>query len=286
MRELLSSILVCALAGATGCDVDQREPSGSAPGACEGNACAGSAGTDPAGPPGTGAAIGAGGTLAGAGGSAPAPDLGGSGAPGAGGSATASGSGGASGVGGAGDSMAPAPGVEDPSPCATELLQNGSFESGVAPWAEFFPGPDPVISSEELSAEQGTTAKTGEFLAWFGGVPDETTRVSQTVTVPEGTLALVVSGYRRFISRETQPANFVDRMTLRFVRGLDIVRELEEWGNQDASPDAEWELFSQRIDAAEYIGQQLTLQLESSMGSAPDSNFFFDDLSLIAECTP
>lgn len=290
MRALLSSIVVCALAGVIGCDLDQRQLSG-APDTCAGNDCvdgdqsAGSAGT------GAGAAGGGGGGVGGSsgvGGSVATPELGGSGTPGAGGTASPSGSGGtsASGSGGTGEPSSPEPGVQNPSPCATELLQNGGFEAGVAPWAEFFPGPDPVISSETLSADQGTTAKTGEFLAWFGGVPDETTRVSQTFTVPEGTLALVVSGYRRFISRETQPANFVDRMTLRFVRGLTTVRELEDWGNQDASPDAEWQLFSQRIDAAEYIGQELTFQLESSMGPTPDSNFFFDDLSLIAECTP
>lgn len=288
MRALVSSILTCALAGAAGCDLDQRQLSGPTPAACEGAACAEPDGEAPTGAGGSagGSAVveGSGGT---GGSSATSPAVGNGGTPGGSGSEVASGSGGSTpgGVGGTTSEPSPAPGVDDGSECATELLQNGGFESGVAPWAEFAPG-EPVISSETLSAAQGTTAKTGEFLAWFGGVPDETTRVSQSVTVPEGTLALVVSGYRRFISRETQPANFVDRMTLRFVRGLDVVLELGDWGNQDASPDAEWVLFSQRIPAAEYVGQELTLQLESTMGPAPDSNFFFDDLSLIAECTP
>ena len=286
MRALVSSILTCALGGAVGCDLDQRQLSGPTPADCEGADCADSAGNAPTGAGGSAGSSavveGSGGT----GGSAMSPGAGSGGAPGADGSELASGSGGASPGGVDGSSEpSPSPGVDVGSECATELLQNGSFESGVAPWAEFAPG-EPVISSETLSANQGTTARTGEFLAWFGGVPDETTRVSQTVTVPEGTLALVVSGYRRFISRETQPANFVDRMTLRFVRGLDVVLELEDWGNQDASPDAEWVLFSQRIPAADYVGQELTLQFESTMGPAPDSNFFFDDLSLIAECTP
>jgi hypothetical protein len=289
MRALVPSVVFCALAAATACDLDQRQLNGAAPAACEGSECAEGDAEGPAtSAAGTG---GAGGSTveqggSGAGGSAASPAAGGSGAPGAGGSEVATGSGGStpSGAGGTGEPL-PAPGMDDGPSCATELLANGSFESGVAPWAEFAPG-EPVISSEALSANEGTRAKTGEFLAWFGGVADETTRVSQTFTVPEGTLALVLSGYRRFISKETQPANFVDRMTIRFVRGLDTVLELEEWGNQDAAPDAEWELFSQRIPAEPYVGQALTLQLESSIGPAPDSNFFFDDLSLSAECTP
>lgn len=288
MRAPVSFIALCALLAATGCDVEERRLGSPAPGDCAASECpegdvdapmgAGGASDGSTAAPGSG----------GAGGSAASAAAAGSGgALGAGGSTVAGGSGGAS-LGGTGGTSEPppAPGVGEGTPCATELLENGGFESGVAPWAEFYPGEDPIIYSETLSAEQGTTAKTGEFLAWFGGVPDEITRLSQTVTVPVGTLALVVSGQRRFISRETQPANFVDRMTLRFVRGLETVLELEDWGNQDASPDAEWELFSLRIPAAEYVGQELTLQLESSMGPAPDSNFFFDDLSLIAECTP
>lgn len=284
MRGLVSSLLACALAGAAGCDLDQRQLSGPAPANCEGADCA-NAEVQPPGAAGGGGENTVGEGSSGVGGST-SPAAGASGMPGAGGTADASGAGGSS-PNGAGGTSDPSPAPDDNgSTCATELLQNGGFETGVAPWAEFYPGPDPVISSETLSATQGTTARTGEFLAWFGGVPDETTRVSQTVTVPEGTLALVVSGYRRFITRETQPTNFVDRMTLRFVRGLDTVLELEQWGNQDASTDADWELFSQRIPAADYVGQELTLQFESSMGPAPDSNFFFDDVSLIAECTP
>jgi hypothetical protein len=282
MRALLSWILSCALVGAGGCDLDQRQLSGSTPAGCEQADCAATDADEATGPGGSGVGGMVGEGTGGAGGSA----AGAGASPGAGGSAVASGSGGSSPSGAGGtDEPAPAPGVDDGSRCATELLQNGGFESGVAPWAEFAPG-EPVISSETLSANQGTTARTGEFLAWFGGVANETTRVSQSVTVPEGTLALVVSGYRRFISRETQPANFVDRMTIRFVRGLDALLELEAWGNQDASPETEWTFFSQRIAAEGYAGQELTLQLESAMGPTPDSNFFFDDLSLIAECTP
>jgi hypothetical protein len=191
---------------------------------------------------------------------------------------------------GAGGSLTDEPATGEGTPaagaCAQELLQNPGFESGVPPWSEFYPGEDPVISSELLSADQGTTAHEGTYLAWFGGVPNETTRVSQRVTVPDGTLALVISGYRRFLSRESQAADFSDRMDISLVRGLDLVEELFTWGNQHASADAEWEFFSVRLDAAQYVATELTLQLESSTGATPESNFFFDDLSLIAECTP
>jgi hypothetical protein len=292
----VSSLLGCDLDkrrlddGSTTCDDAPCDDGGDAPtgsaGATTGGSGTGGAGTGGSGMSGSGMSGGVGGASS----AAPGGGVGGSGS----GQESGSGSGGASSSGaapgGAGGTSEPDPGdaLQGPavSSCASELLQNPGFESGVAPWAEFYPGEDPVISSETLSAEQGTRAHDGEYLAWFGGVPDETTRVSQRVSVPDGTLALVVSGYRRFLSRESQAEDFADRMTIRFVRGLDVVDELFAWGNQDASSGAEWEFFSRRIDAAGYVGTELTLELESSTGATPESNFYFDDLSLIAECAP
>jgi hypothetical protein len=275
MRAWGLCVLVGGFSSAFGCDLDKRELGDESATGCRGERCSDAG--EPGASAGTAGAAGSGAGSGGASSTPPLPGAGGSGAGGAGGAGAASGAGGTS-----------APEPEPPlNPCALELLQNPSFESGVAPWSEFYPGEDPVIYSEALSADQGTLAHgDGEYLAWFGGVADETTRVSQRVTVPDGTLALVVSGYRRFLSRTSQAGDFADRMTIRLVRGLDVVAELFEWGNQDASAEAEWEFFSQRIDAAPYLGVELTLQLESSTGPTPESNFFFDDLSLIAECTP
>ncbi|MET0411542.1 MAG: hypothetical protein ABW217_09605, partial [Polyangiaceae bacterium] len=87
MRALVSSILTCALVGAAGCDLDQRQLSGPAPAGCEGAECAESDADDAMSSAGSGAGSAVGEGNGGAGGSAMGsgpPAVGGT--PGAGGS--------------------------------------------------------------------------------------------------------------------------------------------------------------------------------------------------------
>jgi hypothetical protein len=110
--------------------------------------------------------------------------------------------------------------------------------------------------------------------------------VAQRVAVPEGTLALALSGYRRFKANAPAQPPSSDTMRITLVDGLTLLQEVAAWGNQDVALDAEWQAFDFRIDAAAYAGSEITLELVCDMGPEPASNFFFDDLSLIAECAP
>lgn len=196
------------------------------------------------------------------------------GTPGAGGT-TSSSTGGMSGDGG--NAGAPV----DPNACPRELLGNGGFEAGLAPWLAFTTGDDPLdYSAGDPTVE--ITPFAGQRMGWLGGVPSEVNRLSQEVTLPTNATSVTLGGAVRI--QIFEPHALID-----FLRGSLVAPgqriPIFERNNGDATED--WvTLSAPPVDIAAFAGQTLTLELESEIGVGPGTNFFLDDLSLIVECGP
>jgi hypothetical protein len=168
------------------------------------------------------------------------------------------------------------------SSCAGELLGNGGFETGLAPWVAFTTGQDPLVYDASVSAEQGVTPYAGQRLGWLGGVARETNRLSQSVTLAADASRLTFAGVLR-IQVDGQH-DVIDFLRASLVASGQRIA-LFEYDNSDATN--EWVAFSlPPLDVLAYAGQTLTLELQSDVGDGPGTNFFLDELSLRLECTP
>jgi hypothetical protein len=121
----------------------------------------------------------------------------------------------------------------------------------------------------------------GQRLGWLGGVPNETNRLSQAVTLPADVLALSFVGALRIQIFEQHA--LIDFLRITLVTPGQRV-PLYEFDNGDATDD--WIDLDAPIDVAAYAGQAVTLEFESEIGMGPGTNFFLDDLALIPDCGP
>jgi aminopeptidase S len=162
-----------------------------------------------------------------------------------------------------------------------QLLSNGDFEAGSEPWVSFTTGQDALIydSSEETYA--GVLAHGGQRLGWLGGVPNETNRLSQTVTLPANALRLTFAGALRIQLFEEHP--IVDFLRISLVASGQRL-PLFEFDNGDATDD--WFDIGVPVDVTPYAGQALTLEIETQIGAGPGTNFYVDDLALVPGCSP
>lgn len=257
---------VAALVGAGACSIDSREldaPNDTASAGASGaiDASAGRGGASSAGGDGDGA------STAGAGG----------GANGIGGTA---GSGVAAGSGGAGGAENGGSGGGD---CPSNVLVNGGFESGEEGWVSFTTGDDPLIYDSTPAEYEGVEAHSGQRLGWLGGVPSETNRLSQAVSVPPGTTRLALR-YSLRIQIFEQHAT-VDFLQLRLVVG-GVATPIAELSNANAGQ--EWVDYAPEPLAISTNGQSLpvTLEIESTIGDGPGTNFYVDDVALVPTCAP
>lgn len=162
-----------------------------------------------------------------------------------------------------------------------ELLGNGGFEAGSAPWVSFSTGQVELIYDATLAEYDGVTPHGGSRLGWLGGVPNETNRLSQTLTLPPDVRQLSFIGSIEIQVFEQHTLIDFLRVTL-VVPGARL--PLLELDNGDAGQD--WVDMASSLDVAPYAGEDVTLELESQIGDGPGTNFFLDDPSLVPECEP
>jgi hypothetical protein len=165
--------------------------------------------------------------------------------------------------------------------CPSNLLANGGFEAGSEPWVSYTNGTDALIYDSTEGMYDGVTPHGGQRLGWLGGVPSETNRLSQTVTVPAAATQLALQGSVRVQIFEQHPN--VDFLRIRLVMGGQPVA-LGQLSNGDAGsdwvplapPPVEWVPSTQPLT--------VTLEIESEIGAGPGTNFFVDDLALVPTC--
>jgi hypothetical protein len=146
---------------------------------------------------------------------------------------------------------------------------------------QFTTGTDQLVYDSTQAGYDGVIPHGGQYLGWLGGVPSETNRLSQTVTLPADVLELSFSGVLRIQIFEQHA--LIDFLRITLVTPGQRV-PLYEFDNGDATDD--WIDLAVPIDVAAYAGQAVTLEFESEIGMGPGTNFFLDDLALVPDCGP
>jgi hypothetical protein len=156
-----------------------------------------------------------------------------------------------------------------PATC-TELVQNGGFEDGDAGWQQASSGPYNLISD--------FNPRTGKLGAYLAGVNNADDRISQEITLPAGTITL--SAWWSLYT--TEDAGVFDQMTVSLLRpGGELLADLLTVDN--TAPADVWDEIE--IDLSPYANQTVVLQFAGSTDGTNISDFYLDDISVLA-CAP
>jgi hypothetical protein len=166
-----------------------------------------------------------------------------------------------------------------PSANAVELVVDGGFEAsdvdGDSPaWVEadsllVTPLCDPDLCGADL-------ARTGDWFAWFGGLPNagHSASVSQSVTIPAGTTALSY-----WLQSDGGTAPFNATLTVK-VDGTTVKTYTEQ-----AAPDADYS--QQLVNISAFAnGAAHTLSFSYLNGAAGLTSWFMDDVSIETTLSP
>ncbi len=171
----------------------------------------------------------------------------------------------------------------DSGACTTvtrNLLTNGNYEGGIAPWVEQrIDAGYPLVTN----SAGPTGAQSGTYRAWLAGVA--TTPASnkdslyQEVAIPATTTTLVLKGYFEVRSEETTTPVY-DRATVELMSTtntqLQLLRSLDDNGKTTA-----WQALNVPI-TANVKGQTVRLKLSTASDATQATSFLFDTLSLEA----
>ncbi len=166
----------------------------------------------------------------------------------------------------------------DGTACTTDFMVDGGFEAGTpsAFWTEASTNfGTPICDPFFCGFGGGTGPRTGNFWAWFGGVPAfEAGSVEQTLTIPVGATSL----------------DFFLEIPVSSGNGTDFVRVLIDATNVFEASEGEapyagigYEPVSIPLGAFADGGLH-TIRFESVQTGAPGvTNFFVDDISLLVQ---
>ncbi|WP_151758306.1 hypothetical protein [Dictyobacter vulcani] len=157
----------------------------------------------------------------------------------------------------------------------TQLLQNVSFEGGLAPWQEHSAGGYELISM--------ANPHTGTYSAYLCGYSNCDDTITQTLTIPASTHNAVLS-YWIYIGRADTTTTCTDTFHV-FLRAPTApgttATDIQKLCNTDANG---WVQYSFDITAAlvPYLGKPVQLGFQAIGATSPRSSFFVnvDDVSL------
>lgn len=162
----------------------------------------------------------------------------------------------------------------DPTPVPTPQsipVPNGSFEQGPnGDWEELVNG-QTAPGSLVLQPGGFVAPHGGDFVAWLGGVNDETNTLSQTVPV-NVTLPTRLRFWYQIRSDEGNNCQG-DEATLTVNNQL-----VRTWSL--CSPEETDDWVRELVDLTPFAGQDLTLTFSATFDSSRLSSFFVDDVSL------
>lgn len=146
-------------------------------------------------------------------------------------------------------------------------LENGDFEQGPdVGWTESSSNGYPLITGD--FATTGVSAHSGSWAAWLGGLNDETSIISQQVTIQPG--QTVLSYYYWIGSEDTCGYDFGGV----FVNGTAVV----VYDLCDDTSTGGWVRGTH--DLAAYAGQSILLEFIVETDDSLNSNLFIDDVAL------
>ncbi|MFF4948372.1 M28 family peptidase [Streptomyces chattanoogensis] len=143
-----------------------------------------------------------------------------------------------------------------------QLLANGGFENGTAPWTG---------DTGTIGAHSGRSAHSGSRFAWLGGYGSSATdSLSQSVTLPSGCAKATLTYWLHIDTDET------DRVAYDTFRVKVGNTTLTTLSNTDAATG-----YTQRtLDLTPYIGQQITLTFTATEDAGLQTSFVIDDAAL------
>jgi hypothetical protein len=144
------------------------------------------------------------------------------------------------------------------------VLINGDFEQGHVGWTEYSTyGWDIVMEATSLPV----SPHGGSWLAWLGGDYDETSSVSQSITIPAGMPYL---HYWYWIASEDYCG--YDYFWIKFGSTTLLTNDLCETNSTGGWVEGV-------LNLAAYAGSTNTLKFEATTDSSLNSNLFLDDIS-------
>jgi hypothetical protein len=163
----------------------------------------------------------------------------------------------------------------DGTSCTTDLIADGSFEGGTpsASWTEASTNfGTPICDPFFCGFGGGTGPRTGDFWAWFGGVPAlEIGSVEQSVVIPTGATTLDF-----FLEIPVSSGNGTDFMRVK-IDGTTVFSVLE---GQAPYAGIGYEPVSIPLGGFADGGAH-TIRFESTQSGSPGiTNFFVDDISM------
>lgn len=208
------------------------------------------------------------------------------------------GAGGASMSGASGSGLPVPPDNGVPPVCGAQLLANGDFDAGAgAGWTLTYDARAVLLSSADPTlAGTGVTPQSGDFLVWLGGIPNGeygfkyTTRIAQSVTIPENTTRLTFSGFA-WVTQPEPDLPLIDWAVMEFIdpsepqNGMyEGLWQVELWNEDDVSQG--WVPFEvvKTMDLERMRGRTLTLVADSRPDGNGSLNVWLDSLRLEASC--
>ncbi|MGH3712474.1 MAG: S8 family serine peptidase, partial [Micromonosporaceae bacterium] len=153
-----------------------------------------------------------------------------------------------------------------PPPPATNVIVNGGFESGTAPWVQSSSGGYQLITT--------TRPHSGSYSAWLGGYNSATESITQAVTVPaNGTLR-----YWWYMTTSESGSTVWDTMRVRVYDANTgaLLATPRTWSN--ASGAGLWR--EDTLSLASYAGRSVRIQFAAQTDYSLPTSFFVDDVSL------
>ena len=148
--------------------------------------------------------------------------------------------------------------------CGDQVVGNGGFESGTAPWTQ--------TSGVVSAATAAEPAHGGTSVAWLDGYGStHTDTLSQSLTLPAGCASATLSWWSHIDTKETTTGTAYDKLVVQ--AGSDT---LASYSNLDKNTG-----YVQRtVDVSRYLGQTVTLKVTGTEDSSLATNFLLDDFSL------
>ncbi len=146
-------------------------------------------------------------------------------------------------------------------------IENGDFEDGDVAWVEYSShGWDLIMNEGEM--EEPFSAHSGDWFAWLGGDNNETSIISQSITIPEG-----LSQLRFYALTESEDSCGYDFFRVKL--GTFYTKKWEICSNSDG-----W--LETNLDFSAYAGISTTLIFELTTDSALISSVFLDDITFLS----
>jgi hypothetical protein len=151
----------------------------------------------------------------------------------------------------------------------TELLLNGGFESGGLGWAQY--------SAQGSELVSDFNPRTGSLGAYLGGLNNADDRLSQEVALPLSASSISLHAWWYLDTAET--AGTFDTMTVSLLRpdGTVLTSLLTV---DNTAPAGVWDEIL--LDLTGYAGQTVHVQLAARTDADNISDFYLDDVSLVA----